>query len=194
MLVIRKLALHTNETDGFQIGDQISLRKGMTATCQFLSFNLKTAIFLMDYLLDKPRRMTDTHVKYEENGYERSTLKMYLDGFDMHPIFKDVHSMMVPFDSGDWVRIPTVEEIFQKRNIIDCFSSPHQKFMELMKNPKNKMGVYNGSYENDAWWLQNSCNKSSTSVACVSSIGDLVYLPSTLHCGVRLMFQLRNNF
>lgn len=187
MWVFRKNRLEILQ---FRIGDQILVGE-YTATCQCV--NRESAIFLMDYILEREEIMSNQPVDYDV-----SSLRNKLKNFQNDKIFDSLKPLMIPFENGDLLRIPMAEEIFG-----GCLSSeyfrifnPRGKQWPLMMNRKNRIG----HRQIDDWfvsfWLMNQ-TKDRTIAAYQGGV-DEKGNPNILYKGsphgVRIVFQLKNNF
>ena len=181
MKVLRQTEIETNE---FRVGDQIRVGR-YTATCQKTAE--EGALFLLDQYLDEGMQMNkeDTNM----GGYEASDLRKRLNGDGVLDVFKDIRDRMVPFSSGDMLRLPFYGEMFghdgwYKSGAVepdDCEQWP------LMKERANRIAERKGeSYE---WgWLQNKYVPSSTGFCSVTDYGRASYWNASSSIGVRPAF------
>lgn len=169
------------ETNCFKIGDQIHVGH-YTATCQEVTSI--AAIFLLDQYLDWPLPMNKKNTN--RGGYGKSDLRKALQGDEVLNIFADIRDYMVPFDSGDLLRIPFAGELFEK--LPSRWKADSHKQWPLMEDRRNRLAPRQGKYE---WgWLQNKV-KTSSSVFCVVADDGLAatWLASGV-IGVRPVFQI----
>ena len=94
------------ETPNIQIGDRLRVGR-YTATCQKVTE--KGATFLLNQYLDKPMAMNPENTN--KGGYEKSDLRKALQSDEVLNIFAGIRDYMVPFDSGDLLRIPFYGEM-----------------------------------------------------------------------------------
>lgn len=180
MQVIRSQKI---EAEKFEVGDQINVGT-YTATCQKLTDN--TAIFILDQYLDDayPMNRTDTNA----GGYEDSYLRKKLKDGKLDRSFEEIGDMLVPFENGDLLRLPTVGEMF---GYDDYYEMDDAEQWELMKNRINRIADRRGiRYE---WgWLQNKVKNSSAYFAYVNNHGNANNYYASSTYGVRPVFQLSN--
>ena len=94
------------ETNDIQIGDRIHVDH-YTATCQKIT--PKGALFLLDQYLDRAYPMNRRNTN--KGGYPESDLRKALQSDEVLNIFASIRDYMVPFDSGDLLRIPFYGEM-----------------------------------------------------------------------------------
>lgn len=151
------------ETNCFKIGDQIHVGH-YTATCQEIT--QIAAIFLLDQYLDKPMAMNV--VDTNNGGYLESDLRKDLQSAEVINIFADIRDYMVPFDSGDLLRIPFAGEIFGAE-LPEWWEADSHKQWSLMEDRRNRLASRQGKYE---WgWLQNKVKTSSTEFCFINADG-----------------------
>ena len=165
----------------YQIGDQITLGK-YTATCQKLTD--KGVIFMLDQYLDKAYKMNAEWTN--KGGYEASDLRKNLQAdFAKDENFDSIRDILVPFENGDLVRIPTVGEFFGEDDW--CVMDDAEQWA-LMKDRKNRIANREGEYE---WgWLQNTVKESATRFAGVLLSGLATNHYASASAGVRPVFML----
>lgn len=178
MNIIRKQELETN---ALQIGDQIKVGK-YTATCQKVTDG--KAIFLLDQYLDKPYAMNSRWTN--EGGYDASDLRAEFKNIVLDPNFDSIRDKLAPFDSGDFMRITTVGEMF---GYDDDYEMDDAEQWELMKDRRNRIALREGE-EYEWGWLQNKVKNSAAAFAYVNYRGRAVYASATYAFGVRPVFQL----
>lgn len=181
MKALRKQEVTIQAAGEFKVGDQIEVGK-YTATCQKVT--RKGALFLLDQYLDEAFKMNQQNTN--EGGYEASDLRKELQKESVLDIFSSVRDMMVPFKSGDLLRIPYAEEFFGN---VDGYEPSGKKQWPLMKDRKNRIAIREGeAYE---WgWLQNKVESSSATFAVVGSIGATDCIRASYSSGVRPVFRL----
>ena len=174
--VYRRTKLTTSE---FIIGDQIAIGH-YTATCQWV--DEKGALFLMDQYDDDPQRMNDDNSN--EGGYEKSDLRRRLNNEEsLKSIPDEIRKRMVPFENGDLIRIPTVEEIFGEKECKNWCESLGGKQLPLMVDRKNRIAFRKNNFE---WgWLQNKILDFASIYANVYGNGLAVSRCASLVTGVR---------
>ncbi|MBQ8135453.1 MAG: hypothetical protein IJ192_13795 [Clostridia bacterium] len=181
MQVIRSQKI---EAEKFEVGDQINVGT-YTATCQKLTDN--TAVFILDQYLDDayPMNLTDTNA----GGYEDSYLRKKLKDGKIDRSFEEIGDMLVPFENGDLLRLPTVSEMFGYDDYYYEMDDAEQ--WELMKNRINRIAERRDTrYE---WgWLRNKVKNSSAYFAIVYGNGNANYDGASGTYGVRPVFQLSN--
>ena len=171
------------ETKCPRIGDRIIVDY-YTATCQTVT--PKGALFLLDQYLDESMEMNrrDTN----RGGYAESDLRKTLRSEKILGIFKSIREYMMPFETGDLLRIPFVGEIYGQDYAM-CFEPDGCKQWELMKDRKNRF-----TFRGTDWgygWLQNRVKDSRTHYGAVGTDGNICTWNATRVIDVRPVFQIR---
>lgn len=182
MKALRQQEVSIQTVGEFKVGDQIKIGK-YTATCQKVT-KKEGAIFLLDQYLDKAYPMNKENTN--EGGYEASDLRKELQKEEVLEIFSSVRERMVPFENGDLLRIPYVEELFGND---DYYEPSKKKQWALMKDRRNRIASRKDD-EYEWGWLQNKVKSSAAAFAIVIYDG---YAPGSLAShsrGVRPVFRL----
>ena len=180
----------TELDDEISIGDQIAVGH-YTATCHKITD--QGALFIMDQYDDEARPMNENGSN--EGGYEESDLRKYLQSEEALKDFPDyIRERLVPFENGDLLRIPTVEEIFGEK---ECDYDDGSEWAEhlggeqlpLMISRANRVAYLKNEPE---WgWLQNKNLTSATAFAAVVYRGYANYNGASVVAGVRRAFLIK---
>lgn len=179
MNIIRKQELKTNE---LQLGDQVRVGK-YTATCQKITDD--NAIFLLDQYLEKSYAMNSLGTN--EGGYDTSDLRSEFKNIILDPNFDAIRDLLVPFESGDVMRIATVGEMFSRD---DDYETDDTEQWDLMKDRRNRIALREGK-DHEWGWLQNKVKDSAVYFANVNYNGNLYYANASTSRGVRPVFQFK---
>lgn len=147
--VTRKITL---KTSAVEVGDQIAVGK-YTATCQKVEEG--KALFCTDQLLDKAKPMNIGNSN--KAGYQGVIVRDYLKSDEVTDLFSELRPYMVPFENGDYIRIPYFGEIFGWDDEDDkkWFEFDDDEQWPLMKERKNRIALRRDDIE---WgWLANRC-------------------------------------
>ena len=185
--IYRKTFFTTND---FMMGDQVAIGH-YTATCQRV--DEKGALFFMNQYDDEARPMNEG--RSNEGGYENSDLRKYLQSEEALADFPgEIRSRLVPFENGDLIRIPTIEELFGET---ECDMDDGSEWAEhlggeqlpLMKAIANRIAFRKNNWE---WgWLQNRIKTSAAHFASVYSGGFAANVSASLVVGVRRAFLIK---
>lgn len=100
--------------------------------------------------------------------------------------------MMIPFDNGDLLRLPTEKEIFGE-NYYGEYESPYVKQWKPMKKRRKRMAFDGSKNENLQWyWLMNKVRESATCFSFVLASGGTIGVNPSGSLGVRPAFKIRN--
>ena len=103
-------------------------------------------------------------------------------------IFADIRDHMIPFESGDLLRLPFAGEMYGNDLLSWCEPDGHEQW-PLMQNRLNRLASRRGEYE---WgWLQNKDKASSTDFCHVDNYGDANRWDASGVIGVRPAFTLK---
>lgn len=143
---------------------------------------------LMDCLADE-YSMNDTNTN--EGGYEGSDLRKKLNTEIIARFPADIKAVMVPFENGDYLRLPTEKEIFGE-NYYGEYESPYVQQWKPMRQRRNRIAFQgnNGGWE--WYWLQNKCRDSAASFPSVINYGIANCNAASNSFGVRLVFKLKH--
>ena len=149
----------------------------------------RNMIFCFVDCLENEHRMNRNNTN--EGGYEKSNLRDYLKS-SLLPLFpEEIMSLMVPFDSGDFLRIPTEKEIFGE-NYYGEEEPDSVTQWEPMKLRRNRIAFQGLNCSLEWYWLQNRDVASSTLFARVSHHGGAGAASASTSRGVRPAFQIRD--
>ena len=125
------------------------------------------------------------------DGYESCDLRKKLNEEILERFPEELRKMMVPFENGDLLRIPTEREIFGKNEYGIKEPDTVQQF-ECMKLRRNRIAFQgkNGPWE--WYWLQNRGVYSATDACFVDSGGDAGGVGASGSFGVRPLFKIQN--
>ena len=177
MIVMRRVKIEVNRP---KIGDRIRVGH-YTATCQDIT--PKGALFLFDQYLDRAYQMNRANTN--KGGYPESDLRKALQSDEVLNIFADIRDYMVPFDSGDLLRIPFAGEMFGDE-VPQWIESDSNEQWPPMTDAHNRAASRCGDPE---WgWLANTSRDTSPAFCSVTAYGAANgWLASALF-GVRPVF------
>lgn len=149
----------------------------------------KTLYITVDCLKDEYPMEENSQKRVQ--SYEESSLRSELNGkiFDRFPAI--LKKLMIPFDNGDYLRLPTEKEIFGKNEYGEPEDEAVRQF-DCMKLRRNRIAFqgFNGDWE--WYWLQNRSVGSAAYFAHVSYYGLASAYYASSSYGVRPLFQLKN--
>ena len=178
----------------FKVGDVIKfkLTDGTKVKAIAVQKEAGDMIFcLANCLPGRVSRMNQTNTN--KGGYEESYLRQRLNNEFLKLFPEDMIDMMVPFESGDLLRLPTEKEIFGT-NQYGEFEAQHVKQWKPMKKRGNCLIFNDAEDEQPQWyWLMNRYRKSTAHFLSVDSRGRANYYEaSPCCCWIRPVFKLRN--
>lgn len=184
MKVKRTVKMRVNH---FEVGDVIKfkLTTGEKVEAMAMKQDGDNMIFCFADCLEKECAM-------DSNCYENSKIRAFLNDDVLKSFPRKIHSHMVAFDNGDWLRIPTEKEIFgvNEYGEDEDNSVKQWKPMKKRKNRIVSQGL-NGCWE---WYfLQNRVKESASDFCGVGHGGGALGTGASDSGGVRPSFQLKNN-
>ena len=123
--------------------------------------------------------------------YENSDLRKKLNNelIDLFPV--DLVAKLIPFENGDFLRIPTEKEIFGENKYGERESMLVEQW-EPMKKCRNRIAFDESEDGNlHEYWLINKVRGSNTGFSCVY-YDDPNYCYASYQHGVRPVFQITN--
>lgn len=179
------------ETDTFKIGDiiKIKLADGTKVKAMAMQQEENGMIFCLVDCLPGEYQMNSTCTN--EGGYEESDLRKKLNGEILNLFPVELKAMMVPFDNGDLLRLPTEKEI-SGENHYGKHEGSYVKQWRPMKKCRNRIALDGTKDENIQWyWLTNKVRESVAFFAFIS--GCVCYDKiASASIGVRPVFKLKN--
>ena len=182
-----------SDVSTFKVGDiiKVKLTDGEKAQAMAVQQEEDGMIFCLVDCLTKEYPMNETCTN--EGGYEASDLRKKLNGEILDRFPADLKALMVPFDNGDLLRLPTEKEILGE-NYHGEYESPYVKQWKPMKKRRNRMAFDGSKNENLQWyWLMNKVRESVSGFSDGSSIGGADCGSASSSGGVRPAFKLKNH-
>ena len=181
-----------SDVSTFKVGDIIKVRltDGEKALAMAVQQEEDGMIFCLVDCLAKEYPMNETCTN--EGGYEASDLRKKLNGEILNLFPVELTDMMIPFDNGDLLRLPTEKEIFGE-NYYGEYESPYVKQWKPMKKRRNRMAFDGSKSENLQWyWLMNKARESAAYFAYVGNGGNANYHNASFSRGIRPAFKIKN--
>ena len=178
--------------DTVKVGDIIKfkLTNGAKTRAMAMQQEENGMIFCLVDCLPGEYPMNSTRTN--DGGYEQSDLRKKLNGEMLKLFPAELTGMMVPFDSGDLLRLPAEKEIFGE-NYYGEYESPYVKQWKPMKKRRNRMAFDGTKDENLQWyWLMNKVRESAPGFSCVSHNGNANNNHASISLGVRPAFKIKN--
>ncbi len=104
----------------------------------------------------------------------------------------EIRKLLVTFDNGEYLRLPTEKEIFGVNEYGEEEGEEVEQF-ECMKNRKHRIAFL--GYGTGIWgqyWLANKCRSCASDFTCVGGFGNPRYGDFSNIGGIRLLFLLKN--
>lgn len=134
-----------------------------------------------------PMNQTNTN----KGGYAASDLRKKMNGEIIVLFPAELRKRMIPFASGDLLRLPTEKEIFGK-NEYGKDEPESVKQFEPMKSRRNRI-AFRGKDEDWEWyWLENEVEDTAAYFANVFYYGRAAYGRASNAYGVRPAFKIKN--
>lgn len=179
------------ETDTFKVGDiiKVKLTDGEKAQAMAVQLEKDGMIFCLVDCLPGEYPMNETCTN--EGGYEASDLRKKLNGEILNHFPADLKALMVPFDKGSLLRIPTEKEICGE-NYYGEYESPYVTRWKPMKLRRNRIAFESKNGNIQWYWVQNKVRESAIDFSGVDSYGNAANIYASYSCGVRPVFKIRN--
>lgn len=181
----------TTDTQSFNVGDTISFRlnDGEFVEAMAVKAEQNGIVFILVDCLHDEEPMN--HTATNRGGYTACDLRKKLNGAIFERFPQEVKELMVPFENGDFLRLPTEKEIFGCNTYGEDEESNVEQWkpMELRRNRIAFRG-HNGAWE--WYWLQNKRKNSAAGFAYVSNAGYATCTLASGAYGVRPAFKIKN--
>ena len=187
--------------DTFQVGDIIKFKLTSGAKVQAMAMQQEEdgMIFCMVDCLPGRYQM---NILTNGGGYKENALRKSLNTWVLDYLFpEELKTVMVPFENGDLLRIPTEREIFGE-NQYDDYEDQHVQQWRPMKKCRNRIavdGMKAGVVQR--YWLANKVRepkidasfKATTAFfTAVDYCGRASYNDGICALGVRPVFKIKN--
>ncbi len=171
-----------------KVGDVISFEMldGEKVEAMAVEQNGENMTFCLVDCLEQEYRMNPTNTN--KGGWEESELRQKMNEEILARFPQDIKDLLVPFENGDLLRVPSLVEMFGENEFEEC--ETEEKQWEPMKNRRNRVCNRGQQEEYEYWWLRDVV--SAAYFACVNnySFADGSYASNA--CGVRPAFKIKN--
>ena len=174
--------------ENYKVGDLISFELGNGESAEALGIKDEGdgVIFVF---VDCLKREYPMNTERRDGGYAKSSLRNVLNSDVLHLFPYEIRNQMVPFESGDLVRIPTARELFGN----EVYDRGENAQWTLMEDLRNRI-AYAG-FRSKLWtcyWLQDTTVRSSSVFFdVVTSTGERSNCIAVTSLGVRPVFKLK---
>ena len=171
------------------VGDEISFVLKNGTAIRALAVKKETDGMLFCSLNCLPERIAMSE-SGECDSYEESDIRKYLCENVYQTLPENIKESLVPFENGDFLRIPTEKEIFGKNTFGEEEPESVTQW-EPMKRVMNRVAG-NAVEECTIWyWLKNKSKNHSSSFALVYSLGIALRSQASITYGVRPVFKIK---
>ena len=127
-----------------------------------------------------------------EGGFEESLLRRILNEEIIQTFPREIYDKMVPFDNGDYLSIPTEEQIFGKNIYGEPITDDSTEQWDIMKQTKNRIAFQGLAGATIWYWLRNKSVQSASGFCYVDLNGSASYFGASYSGGVRPLLNLYN--
>lgn len=127
-----------------------------------------------------------------EGGFEESLLRRILNEEIIQTFPREIYDKMVPFDNGDYLSIPTEEQIFGKNIYGEPITDDNIEQWDIMKQTKNRIALLGLTGATTWYWLRNKSVQSASVFCPVDNGGVANGSGASGSCGVRPFLNLYN--
>lgn len=175
-----------------QVGDIIKVKLTDGVKMQAMAMQQEEDGMIFCMVDCPPGEYPMNSTRTNEGGYEESVLRKKLNGEILTLFPVELTDVMIPFENGDFLRIPTEREIFGE-NRYGEYESPNVKQWRLMKKRRNRMACDGTKDGHLQWyWLMNKLRESATGFSGVSCNGRADGNSASSSFGVRPVFKIKN--
>lgn len=171
------------------VGDEISFVLKNRTTIRALAVKKETDGMLFCFLNCLPERIAMSE-SGECDSYEESEVREYLRGEILWMLPENIKESLVPFENGDFLRIPTEKEIFGKN---ECGEEEPESVTqwEPMKRVMNRVAGDSDDESTIFYWLKNKSKNYSSAFALAYGGGGAYVDGASGACGVRPVFKIK---
>lgn len=127
-----------------------------------------------------------------EGGFEESLLRRILNEEIIQTFPREIYDKMVPFDNGDYLSIPTEEQIFGKNIYGEPITDDNIEQWDIMKQTKNRIALLGLAGATTRYWLKNKSVQSASGFCGVARDGAANFDGASGSGGVRPLLNLYN--
>lgn len=175
----------------FRVGDVIRFKLSDGEKVEMLAVKEESdgMIFCFVDCLAKEYSMNEQNTN--EGGWDASDLRKKLNGEVLDRFPRKIRKLLLPFENGDLLRLPTEKEIFGS-NPCGEDESKNVSQWKPMKQRKNRIASQglNGGWE--WYWLQNRAQNSAACFAVVGYYGNCNCSYASREAGVRPVAKIKN--
>ena len=175
----------------FRVGDVIRFKLSDGEKVEMLAVKEESdgMIFSFADCLAKEYSMNEQNTN--EGGWDASDLRKKLNGEILDRFPRKIRKLLLPFENGDMLRLPTEKEIFGSN---PCGEDEPESVSQWkpMKQRKNRIASQglNGGWE--WYWLQNRVPNSAAGFAYVNGNGGAYCSVASDALGVRPVVKIKN--
>lgn len=175
----------------FRVGDVIRFKLSDGEKVEMLAVKEESdgMIFCFVDCLAKEYSMNEQNTN--EGGWDASDLRKKLNGEVLDRFPRKIRKLLLPFENGDLLRLPTEKEIFGSNPCGEDESKSVSQW-KPMKQRKNRIASQglNGGWE--WYWLQNRVQNSAASFALAYSGGSCDCYDASYEAGGRPVAKIKN--
>lgn len=177
------------EESKLDVGDEISFALKNGTAIRALAVKKETDGMLFCFLNCLPERIAMSE-SGECDSYEESEVREYLRGEILWMLPENIKESFVPFENGDFLRIPTEKEIFGKNESGEEEPESVTQW-EPMKRVMNRVAGDSDDESTTSYWLKNKSKNYSSAFALASSRGTAYNVGASTALGVRPVFKIK---
>ena len=171
------------------VGDEISFVLKNGTAIRALAVKKETDGMLFCFLNCLPERIAMSE-SGECDSFEESDVRKYLCE-NVYPMLPEsIKESLVPFENGDFLRIPTEKEIFGK----NTFGEEEPESVTQWEPMKMVLNRVAGNSDNEStiwYWLKNKSKNYSSAFAFANGYGDAYDAGASVTSGVRPVFKIK---
>lgn len=177
------------EESKLDVGDEIGFALKNGTAIRALAVKKETDGMLFCFLNCMPERIAMSE-SGECDSYEESEVREYLRGEILWMLPENIKESLVPFENGDFLRIPTEKEIFGKNERGE--EEPENVTQwEPMKRVMNRVAGDSDDESTTLYWLKNKSKDYSSYFARANSYGGAATDGASYAFGVRPVFKIK---
>lgn len=176
----------------YKVGDIVEFELTTGEKVRMTAVNQKRDMmeFCFTECLSARQRMNSRDTN--EGGFEESLLRRILNEEIIQTFPREIYNKMVPFDNGDYLSIPTEEQVFGKNIYGEPITDDSIEQWDIMKQTKNRIALLGFAGSTTWYWLKNKSVQSASDFCAVNYLGFAYYYGASRSGGVRPLLNLYN--
>lgn len=176
----------------YKVGDVVEFELTTGEKVRMIAVNQKRDIMEFCFAECLSARYQMNSRDTNEGGFEESLLRRILNEEIIQTFPREICDKMFPFYNGDYLSIPTEEQIFGKNIYGEPITDDNIEQWDIMKQTKNRIALLGLAGATTWYWLKNKSVRSASGFCGVADHGSANRLGASYSYAVRPLLNLYN--